>query len=145
MATRKPPKPVHYHVCGNGTCRYCGGIILNRIGKINQRASWHQDCVRRYRLVHFPRDTRRAVWNRDEGVCYMCGIQLDKKSWELEHIKPLYEAEGRIEYWELPNLGTSCKPCHKEKTKREAKARAEKRRIDKLNSVQDGSDIPDKP
>lgn len=124
--TRKPPKPPHYHTCGNGSCRYCGEVILNRVGKINYRASWHQSCVRKYRLIHFPRVTRRAVWNRDKGKCYLCGTVV--VDWELEHIQPLFEAEGRIEYWEMPNLATACKPCHKAKTASEAKRRAEKRR-----------------
>lgn len=97
-------------------------------GKVNKRASWHPKCVEQYRLIHFPRDTRRAVWKRDKGQCYICGETVGKKEWELEHKKPLFEAKGRISYWKMPNLGTACKPCHKKKTAEEAARRAEARR-----------------
>lgn len=124
---RKPPKPKHYLTAPKGYCRYCGKVILKG-DKPNLRANWHPKCVEAYRLVHFPRDTRRAVWKRDQGRCYICGCVVGRKGWELEHIKPLYEAKGRISYWEMPNLGTACVPCHKAKTAREAGLRAEEKR-----------------
>ena len=121
---RKPPKPQFYYTAGKGMCRWCGLVIFKKTGDINTRANWHPDCVKAYRVIHFPRDTKRAVWNRDKGICYLCGSRVGHKEWELEHIRPLYEALGRIEYWELPNLGTACRPCHKIKTRGEASARA---------------------
>lgn len=127
---RKPPKPKHYLTAPKGYCRVCGKAIIKN-DKINTRANWHPACVKEYKLVHFPRETRKAVWARDKGRCYICGGVVGKKEWELEHIKPLYEAKGRISYWELPNCGTACKPCHKKKTAAEAGLRAEARKADK--------------
>lgn len=125
---RKPPKPLHYETAGQGSCRWCGGAIYRKNGAINTRANWHPDCVKSYRLIHFPRDTKKAVWQRDKGVCYLCGTRKARRDWELEHIQPLYLAEGRIEFWQLDNLATACRPCHKEKTAKEAGDRAKARK-----------------
>lgn len=124
MTARKPPKPETYYSAGYGSCRWCGDPILQANGLINLRANWHKSCVEKYRFIYFPKDTRRAVWARDAGKCYMCGEIFTKDQWEVEHIKPLYEAQGRMEYWELHNLGTACRPCHKKKTADEARHRA---------------------
>jgi hypothetical protein len=129
---RKPPKPLHYDTAPKGECRYCGEPIIKN-GKPNLRANWHPKCVEAYRLIHFPRDTRRAVWKRDKGLCASCGVLCPKKAWDLDHRRPLIEAEGRIEFWELPNLQILCKPCHKAKTGAEATARAEARKAAKAS------------
>lgn len=127
---RKPPKPLHYHSAPKGFCRYCGEEIIKN-GKRNNRANWHPACVKKYTLVHFPRETRKAVYRRDQGVCATCGHSSGRRGWELDHRQPLVEAQGRIEYWELPNLQTLCRPCHVAKTSAEATARADKRRAEK--------------
>lgn len=112
----------------------CGDPILKKDGvTINTRASWHPICVTEYRLIHFPNDTRRAVWQRDKGRCYLCGTRVGRREWELEHIRPLYEAHGDINFWKLDNCGTACVDCHKEKSAREAGERAKKRREAKQN------------
>lgn len=121
---RKPPKPPFYHTAGKGSCRQCGENILKADGSINKRSNWHPKCVEEYKLIHFPRDTRRAVWKRDRGVCYLCHQIVNKNAWEMEHIRPLYEANGDITFWELPNIAVCCIPCHREKSAREAGARA---------------------
>jgi hypothetical protein len=121
---RKPPKPPFYHTGGAGSCRQCGEDILKKDGSINKRASWHPACVTEYRLVHFPNDTRRAVWKRDKGVCYLCREVVSKKAWEMEHIKPLFEAEGDLTFWQLPNIAVCCVPCHRKKSAEEAGRRA---------------------
>jgi hypothetical protein len=125
---RKPPKPAHYLTAGSGTCRQCGGDILKKDGSINKRASWHPKCVTEYRLVHFPNDTRRAVWKRDKGKCYICGTIVGRREWELEHIRPLIEAKGDLSFWQLPNCACVCIPCHQKKTAKEAGERAAARR-----------------
>ena len=128
-AHRRPPKPKHYYSVSKGYCRYCGEAII-KDGKVNKRANWHKACLSEYKLIYWPRETRRAVWKRDQGVCAKCGHKCTKKDWDLDHRIPLIEARGEIIYWMLDNCQTLCKICHKEKTSKEATNRAERRRRD---------------
>lgn len=48
--------------------------------------------------------------------------------WQHDHIRPLLEADGRIEFWELANIQTLCAQCHQAKTASEAAARAAARK-----------------
>jgi len=125
---RKPPKPPFYDGALPGQCRVCGEYVLRSKGTINTRANWHPKCLIEYKLIHWPRETRKAVWSRDKGACADCGCRCDKRGWELDHRKPLVEAKGRIEYWKLPNLQTLCRDCHRKKTSAEATARAAARK-----------------
>jgi len=135
---RKPPKPPHYDSAENGDCRFCGKEILKANGKINFRANWHKDCVIEYKLIHWPKETRKAVWKRDKGRCEGCGVKCGLKGWELDHRKPLIEAKGDITYWMMDNLSTLCHQCHKYKTGSEASARAAARAIQKEQMGYDG-------
>ncbi len=128
---RKPPKPQYYDDAPKGDCRYCGKPIYKKDGRINLRASWHKDCVEEYKIIYWPKETRKAVWNRDRGTCADCGVKCGKKGWDMDHRKPLIEAKGDISYWQMPNLQTLCHQCHKKKTGSEAANRAEARRIQK--------------
>lgn len=125
---RIPPKPPHYDSAQKGQCRYCGKGIIKKDGSPNLRASWHPKCVEEYKIIYWPNNTKRAVWSRDKGKCAKCQTICSRKNWDMDHIQPLVEAHGRIDYWKLPNLQTLCKSCHKSKTGQEATARAEKRR-----------------
>lgn len=128
---RVPPKPPHYDTAPPGTCRWCNQPIgLTRRGQVS-KARWHLACVKEYRLLFWPSATRQAVWKRDKGVCRTCGTQCDrkgKKGWDLDHIVPLIEAKGDLSFWQLGNLQTLCKTCHKAKTSQEASERAAARR-----------------
>lgn len=128
-AHRKPPKPEHYDIIVKGQCRYCGKPILRDDGTINRRSTWHPLCVKEYKLIYFPKETRKAVWKRDRGVCAGCGTKCHIRNWDLDHRQPLIEALGRIEFWRLDNLQTLCKQCHVAKTGTEATARAAARRL----------------
>lgn len=128
---RKPPKPKHYDKPCNGYCRMCGKEILREDGKLNKRRTWHPECIEAYQIIYWPAETRKAVWSRDRGRCAGCGDQCTRWNWELDHRQPLIEAQGRIEYWMMPNLQTLCSPCHAKKTGAEATARAAKRRAEK--------------
>jgi 5-methylcytosine-specific restriction endonuclease McrA len=33
--------------------------------------------------------SRRVVWERDKGICGICGEPADRKLWHLDHITPL--------------------------------------------------------
>ena len=139
---RVPPKPPHYHNPLPGQCRWCGQLIFKKDGTtLNKRANWHPACVKDYKLVAWPNVTRRAVYKRDNGVCKVCGHQCARKGadvWHLDHVKPLIEANGNIDYWKPGNLQTLCQTCHHAKTGTEATARAEARKQAKLNGS-DGS------
>jgi 5-methylcytosine-specific restriction endonuclease McrA len=141
MSHRKPHKPIFYDQRVPGQCRYCGGEILDKKGQRSKRAMWHPACVAEYKLIHFPGDTRRAVFKRDKGKCAKCGVvtRYLRGAWDMDHIKPLIEAQGNLDYWRLPNLQTLCSPCHTAKTSAEATARAAARRAAKNID----SDTPD--
>jgi hypothetical protein len=128
---RAPPKPIYYDTAPKGDCRYCGQPIYKKDGRINLRAGWHKDCIETYKLIYWPQETRKAVWKRDRGHCIGCGTKCGERGWDMDHIRPLIEAEGRIEFWMMDNLATLCHECHKKKTGSEASARAEARRAQK--------------
>jgi len=121
---RKPPKPDSYYVQEKGICRWCGKkIIENKIH--NTRKSWHQDCVTDYMIIHHPTEARKHIWKRDKGKCNDCGKQCTRRTWDLDHVKPLMEQKGikanKLDwsYYGLNNMQTLCRPCHKNKTKQD--------------------------
>lgn len=135
MATRKPPLPTHFHSPIPGVCRWCNTDV-NKILKNGKpsKSSWHDKCVKEYKTIHWPSYTRRLVWNRDKGLCKGCGTRCDRKGkngWHMDHIIPLYSAQGQIWAWGMNNLQTLCKICHKKKTSLEATHRAEIRKKQK--------------
>lgn len=76
------------------------------------------------------RKLKRKVTERDNGCCYMCGIEQpdpddpDSEPHELDHIIPIFEGGSARS---LDNLGLACTACHEVKSKAEA-ARANARR-----------------
>jgi 5-methylcytosine-specific restriction endonuclease McrA len=114
---RLPPKPPHFDTAPPGTCRWCGEVIIPKC-----RSRWHKKCVYPYKLIFWPSVTRNAVFRRDIGKCNVCGKV--EKGWHMDHIIPLVESTGDISYWQMGNLQTLCKGCHKNKTSEEATNRA---------------------
>lgn len=131
---RIPPKPSWFDTVPEGTCRWCGqGVGLTKTGRPS-KSRWHSHCFDEYELLFWPSSTRKAVWKRDKGRCANCGTQCDKKGkngWDLDHKTPLIEADGSLSFWQMPNLQTLCKVCHKAKTSREATERAARRKAEK--------------
>jgi hypothetical protein len=123
---RKPPKPKWFHIAQPGQCRYCGEMVTNADGRVNRRANWHKPCLRQYKLIYWPDQTKRAVWKRDRGQCIECGEITAE--WDMDHRQPLIESKGDMAFWSLGNCTTLCRPCHKDKTAREATERARLRR-----------------
>jgi len=50
---------------------------------------------------------RPAVWNRDNGKCVRCDIQLKLEECHIDHIK-----SGKLGTNQLNNLRTLCRRCH---------------------------------
>ena len=126
---RKPPKPNSYYVQEKGICRWCGKkIIENGIHKT--RKTWHQDCATDYMIIFHSTEARKHIWKRDKGKCNGCGKQCTRRTWDLDHVKPLMEQKGikgnKLDwsYYELQNMQTLCRPCHKKKTKQDMKNNA---------------------
>lgn len=130
---RIPPKPKYFDTVPPGTCRWCNKKIGPTPKGNPSRSRWHPKCVKEYKLIHWPSETRKAVWRRDKGVCAKCGKQCSRKgnSWHMDHIVPLVESKGKLKYWKLGNLQTLCVDCHKQKTINEATQRAARRRSNK--------------
>ena len=51
---------------------------------------------------------KSVLWKRDEGICYLCGIECDPDNWHLEHKIPLAHG-GKHSY---QNTGVACPPCN---------------------------------
>lgn len=120
--TRKPgdhrqaPRPASWD-CPRGTCRFCGEPIIEG-GVQNNRKHWHQACADRWKVMNSPTEARKLVFRREKGICQCCGFKsLTMKDFQVDHIKPLFEADGDPSYYESTNMQLLCHPCHKEKTK----------------------------
>ena len=81
----------------------------------------------------FTAKTRREAWARCKKACEGCGINLEQKPREYDHI--LTASDGGDN--SLENCQVLCIPCHDEKTyKRDIPAIAKSKRIfDKHNGI----------
>lgn len=128
-----------------GMCRWCGLPVLNGKQQSTKR-TWHPACVAAFKLIHWPAETRRVVFERDKGVCARCrkDTMAEKREreghwwkggmpngtgrlWQHDHIRPLLEANGDLSFWSLDNIQTLCTPCHIEKGKEDNARRREAR------------------
>lgn len=119
-----------------GYCRFCNFAILSPMGAILTRKTWHRHCVKSYKEQAHPSVLRKAIWDRDKGICAKCGVDVAtiKKAhlghmslesiayslrthggdyWQADHIVPL-AAGGSFEHH---NVQTLCIACHKAKLK----------------------------
>lgn len=81
---------------GRNLCRGCG-VVVKR-----PRIHWCSDaCVEAHKLRTDPSYVRQKVWERDKGVCAMCGGECD-----------------------LSNMRTLCICCHRRVTRELASRRA---------------------
>ena len=65
--------------------------------------------VRKSNRVHIHKNTRLAVYKRDNGVCQMCGNPLTEEEFTLDHIVPL-DRGGKNE---MSNYRCLCDKCNK--------------------------------
>lgn len=60
-----PPQP------GPGLCRMCGKPVPK-----GSRTWCSHECVEAYKIRAWPGHARKRVWERDRGVCDVCGLDL---------------------------------------------------------------------
>lgn len=122
-----------------GWCQVCGGCITEATGKPSRR-TWHHrrdgepDCLRQHWFENGDNGIIRAlVKERDGAVCAACppgsppcDTPARPEAWQADHIVPLIDGGEHT----MANLQTLCDTHHKEKTAREASARAAERRRD---------------
>ncbi len=116
--SRRPPKPPFW-TAGPCVCRLCGERVAGR----GQKARWHLHCLSEYAPVVSPRSVRGIAHEASEGRCGQCGKHhdLDARTWEADHRKPLWRANGDIKYWLRQNLQVLCvEPCHAAKSAKDA-------------------------
>jgi 5-methylcytosine-specific restriction endonuclease McrA len=117
-------------------CRRCGGEI-----PVGRRTFCSDECVHEWKLRTDPGYLREQVFERDKGVCAVCGVdtvalrlhslKLDYKSryrflrewklkegfrkslWDADHIVPVAEGGGECD---LSNMRTLCLKCHRQAT-----------------------------
>jgi 5-methylcytosine-specific restriction protein A len=116
-------------------CRWCKGVVGGR-----RRTFCSDACVHEWRLRSSPTYLRECVFDRDRGVCALCGIdteQLRRRVMRLPfaaRMRELRELQaagiirrGRKSWWEadhilavveggdssLVNMRTLCVPCHR--------------------------------
>lgn len=128
MKHRIPPKPPYFDNPAPGQCKWCGLDITKPDGTLNKRSHWHPSCVEEYKILFWPKVTRMAVYRRDKAICAGCGCHCSRAMWHMDHIRPLIEAHGNLDFWRLSNLQTLCEDCHIKKTSQEATERAKIRR-----------------
>lgn len=117
--------PARDGICSCG----CGALLTGR------RRKWATDqcstaAYREFAIVAgYSHYVRTAVFERDKGVCAACGVLASTSrwgnDWDADHIVPVHQGGGGCG---LDNYQTLCKPCHKEKTGRNAKKRAASRK-----------------
>lgn len=83
--------------------------------------------------LEFTAATRRLAWARSKHACEICGIGLEQKRREYDHIITASDGGDNS----LDNCQVLCEPCHDEKTyKRDIPAIAKSKRIyDKHNGI----------
>ncbi len=144
---RKPPLPESMTQPRRpGWCRWCGLEILVE-GKRVTRRTWHPECVTEYFITCSSKEQRKALFQRDKGICAKCGIDTCEQAksgvpedqfkfikcgrrtgrfWQADHVVALVNAGRDLRMWTLENLQTLCTKCHTTKTAddiRKARAR----------------------
>lgn len=79
-----------------GICRYCKNPILKN-DKYRQNRVWHSDCKILASTMISWEATRQIVYDRDKGICQMCGTKVFLHDpWIIDH----YTTDEKIKYAE---------------------------------------------
>src|SRR5215831_11402522 len=121
---------------GRALCRWCGVEVPK-----GRRSFCSDDCVHEHKLRSDPGYLREQVFQRDFGVCALCGTDCDKvlrvfkallrkaglkaaqfpwfkpfiSPWAADHIVPVVEGGGECG---IENIRTLCLGCHASVTSR---------------------------
>lgn len=126
---RQAPRPDTWD-SPRGFCRFCGEAIIED-GKQNNRKRWHQECADQWVIMNQPSAARKHVFARESGICQICGNSSRLMSdFHVDHIKPLFLAEGDLSYYGAENMQLLCRPCHKIKTKSDMEVYRTKKALD---------------
>src|SRR5436309_4891991 len=116
---------------GRGLCRWCNLEVP--VGRRTFCSDW---CVEEWRLRTNPGYLRERVFERDRGICAICGLDcvtalnhlkrlrgtarlrarqdwklgIRKSLWDADHITPVAEGGGECD---LSNIRTLCLRCHR--------------------------------
>ena len=129
---------------GRNLCRWCNLEVPKR--RITFCSNW---CVEEWRLRTDPGYLREKVFERDRGICAVCGLDCErawrelkrlrgsarlkismewglkarsrKSLWDADHIVPVVEGGGECD---LENIRTLCLKCHRAATAELRKRRA---------------------
>ena len=135
---------------GGYLCRWCKKECLGK-----RRTYCSQDCIDEWLLRSRSEVAAQKVFERDRGICAVCGVDCEllfrqlrglpwlerhelcrqygipvhrlsgKRIWDVDHITEVVKGGGSCG---LENLQTLCLPCHKAKTARLARERAEEKK-----------------
>ena len=118
---------------GRRRCRWCGEEVAR------PRREWcSQECVDEYLIRTDAKTARRAVWERDRGICQLCGVDLTFPEasgvWERAREgwpsgRTLWEADHRVAVADgggmcgLDGLQVVCCRCHPQRSGAQRRAR----------------------
>lgn len=91
-----------------GVCRWCDKAVLSPKGEPTT-GTWHSECVDAYKLLFWPAVTREAVFERDRGICALCGCNAHRQHARFMRVRGYdprhpYPSSIRPDYmrWGLP-------------------------------------------
>jgi len=125
---------LHTGANGRYLCRWCNLEVPP--GRRTFCSEW---CVEEWKLRSNPGHLRKRVFERDHGVCALCGINCVREwrhikrlrggarlkaiaewglrrrnsLWDADHIRPVAEGGGECD---LENMRTLCLKCHRAQT-----------------------------
>ena len=89
-------------------CTWCGSVVPKGC------QTWCSgECVTAFKLRCQPVSASVFVYERDKGICRICGIDVSKIPYEVDHIIPVCEGGGLMP---PENLRLLCRSCHAAET-----------------------------
>ncbi len=133
---------------GRCLCRWCSLEVPP--GRVTFCSDW---CVEEWKLRSNPGHLRERVFERDRGICALCGIDCTaqlahikrlrgvararameewkmgsrKSLWDADHVTPVVEGGGECD---VSNMQTLCLKCHRGRTA-ELRARIRQKKASK--------------
>lgn len=80
-----------------------------KLSKENLKSIYSKNSENKTQREHIPKDIRYQIFNKDSGICQMCGRPLDIDSFTIDHIVPI--SRGGIT--DISNYRCLCNRCNK--------------------------------